>query len=95
MTFEWDEHKAVRNLARHGIRFSEAVTVFADPRAFEFVDEEHSTENEVRYGIIGFAVPGMLFVAFTEPAPDRIRIIHARRAEPWMVRKYEQQEKKI
>ena len=48
MVFEWDERKAVRNERRHGVRFGEAVGVFADPNAFEFVDEAHSTESEIR-----------------------------------------------
>lgn len=92
MRFEWDEKKAEKNLKNHRVRFSEAVRVFDDPNAFEFIDEEHSTDTETRYGIIGLAAPGLLFVAFTEPEPGVIRIIHARRAEKWMVRKYERKE---
>ena len=58
MVFEWDERKAVRNERRHGVRFGEAVSVFADPNAFEFVDEAHSRESEISYGIIGLIPPG-------------------------------------
>ena len=29
--FEWDDRKAWSNLAKHGVSFEEASTVFADP----------------------------------------------------------------
>ena len=31
MTFEWDEAKAAANLAKHGVSFDDAKTVFDDP----------------------------------------------------------------
>lgn len=31
--FEWDSAKADSNLAKHGVAFAEAATVFADPMA--------------------------------------------------------------
>src|ERR1035438_7613740 len=62
MVFEWDERKADRNERLHGVRFNDAVGVFADPHAIEFVDEAHSTESEIRYGIIGLATSGMVYV---------------------------------
>ena len=31
MEFEWDEEKPASNLERHGVSFSEAMTVFGDP----------------------------------------------------------------
>ena len=31
--FEWDSVKAESNLAKHGVSFPEAATVFADPMA--------------------------------------------------------------
>jgi uncharacterized DUF497 family protein len=33
--FEWDDEKAVENLAKHGVTFGEATEVFYDPNAFE------------------------------------------------------------
>jgi uncharacterized protein len=33
MRFEWDDEKAPSNLAKHGVSFDEAETVFADPLA--------------------------------------------------------------
>ena len=31
LSFEWDEGKAKSNLAKHGVSFEEASTVFGDP----------------------------------------------------------------
>ncbi len=42
MEFEWDPAKARANEANHGIDFEEALTVFWDPLARIFDDEEHS-----------------------------------------------------
>lgn len=36
MEFEWDTEKATANLAKHGVEFSEAATVFGDPLAVTF-----------------------------------------------------------
>jgi uncharacterized DUF497 family protein len=41
--FEWDRRKADFNRRRHRVSFNEASTVFDDPLAFIFDDEEHST----------------------------------------------------
>jgi uncharacterized DUF497 family protein len=50
--FEWDQHKARLNLAKHRVSFVEAVAVFGDPLARIFDDPYHSTE-EPREIIIG------------------------------------------
>lgn len=31
MEFEWDPEKAVENLQKHGVEFSEASTIFGNP----------------------------------------------------------------
>jgi uncharacterized DUF497 family protein len=36
--FSWDETKARSNLAKHGVSFEEAATVFADPLALVVED---------------------------------------------------------
>lgn len=48
MTFDWDDDKAARNLAKHGVAFDEAVSAFDDPLYIDFFDPEHS-EIEHRY----------------------------------------------
>ena len=58
LVFEWDENKASKNEVRHNVSFAEAIEVFDDPYAQEFVDEAHSTEKETRYAIIGYSSPG-------------------------------------
>ncbi len=89
MRFKWDDGKAEKNLRKHGVCFSDAVGVFQDPHAVEFADEEHSSDTESRYAVIGLASPGLLYVVFTEPEPGVIRILHARRVDKRMVRVYE------
>lgn len=79
MEFEWHAEKAASNKRKHGITFDEAMTVFADPLAAIFDDEEHS-EDELREIIVGQSSKGrLLLVSFTERG-DKVRIISARRA---------------
>ena len=42
LRFEWNKAKAEENLAKHGVSFDEACSVFHDKRAVEFYDDEHS-----------------------------------------------------
>ena len=78
--FEWDPRKARSNYKKHGVTFAEAISVFSNPIARIFPDEEHAAE-EPREIIIGHsAAKHLLLVCFTEPQTDRIRIISARRA---------------
>jgi uncharacterized DUF497 family protein len=76
MRFEWDENKAALNLAKHGVSFEEAMTVFGNPLSDTFNDPDHSTD-ERRFIIIGISERGrMLIVAHTDA--EAIRIISAR-----------------
>ena len=59
--FEWDKRKAISNEKKHGVSFDEASTVFRDPLAFIFDDENHS-EDELREIIIGHSIDGRLVV---------------------------------
>jgi len=45
MRFEWGSKKAAANLAKHGVSFEEAVTVFFDPLAATFPDADHSVDE--------------------------------------------------
>lgn len=77
MKYEWDENKAVKNLAKHGVSFSEAKTIFDDPLYVDFYDLDHS-ETEERYLIVGESNRGrLLIVSYTERRTS-IRIITAR-----------------
>jgi uncharacterized DUF497 family protein len=77
--YEWDEAKAVSNLRRHGVSFTEATTVFLGPCALTFDDPDHSIveEREVTIGYSTFQ--RVLFVSHCA-REARIRIISARKA---------------
>ena len=80
LVFEWDPKKAKINHRKHGVSFDEARTVFADPLAAIFVDQEHSIEVN-REIIIGYSIlRRLILVCFTERQKDRIRVISARSA---------------
>ena len=78
--FEWDGHKAAINLRKHRVGFDEASTVFDDPAAFIFDDEDHSAD-EPREIIIGHSINHrLLLVCFTERPQQVVRIFSARLA---------------
>ncbi len=77
MRFAWDEQKATSNLAKHGVSFEEAATVFGDPLSDTFDDPDHSS-GERRFLIIGTSDRGrMLIVAHTDDG-EVVRIVSAR-----------------
>jgi uncharacterized protein len=45
MEFEWDAEKAAANIAKHGVSFEEAETVFDDPLYVDFYDPDHSFDE--------------------------------------------------
>ena len=78
--FEWNERKDRATRKKHGVGFSEAALIFADPLARIFPDEDHSSD-ERREIIVGHSSANrLLVISFTEPATDVVRIISARRA---------------
>ncbi len=82
MQFEWNTKKAKTNLRKHNVDFSEAETVFGDPLAKIFDDEEHSFE-EKREIIVGHSIQNrLLIISFTERENDTVRIISARLTTP-------------
>jgi len=50
--FVWDKTKAENNLAKHGILFEEAASVFVLDEQETFIDDEHSDDEE-RWIVIG------------------------------------------
>lgn len=80
MRFEWDPDKAKRNLLSHKVSFEEAIEAFFDPNAVDDFDELHSNQ-ETRYNLIGMSSRRLLFIAYSEPAIDTVRIISARKAD--------------
>ena len=76
MEFEWDPDKAARNLAKHGVSFPEAATVFGDPLAMTYGDPDHSREED-RFLTFGHSSAGRLLVVSHTDRDDRTRIISA------------------
>lgn len=77
MKFEWDPDKAAANLAKHGVAFAEAATVFGDPLALTFFDPDHSVEED-RFLTFGQDFIGRLLVVSHVDREDCTRIISAR-----------------
>jgi uncharacterized DUF497 family protein len=79
LRFEWDPEKAAANLAKHGVSFEEALTVFSDPLARIFDDEDHSREEE-REIIVGHSTKQRLLLVCFTARETAIRLFSARRA---------------
>ncbi len=79
MHFEWDPAKATENLAKHGVSFQEAATVFRDPLSATGADPDHSIDEE-RFITFGVSTTGRLLVVAHTEHGDTIRIITARTA---------------
>jgi uncharacterized DUF497 family protein len=60
-SFEWDEAKAQSNQHKHGVRYPEAATAFADPLAAIFSAPDHSDEK-TREVLVGLSERGRLLV---------------------------------
>ncbi len=88
--FVWDESKRLKVIREHKIDFNLIFDVFEDPFSVDFEDYEHSDETEIRWGIIGQAAQyGLIVLAYTILETDDVRFISARKAENWMVKKYD------
>jgi hypothetical protein len=89
LEFEWDPKKAEANRTDHQIEFEEALTVFRDPLARIFEDEEHS-EDERREMIIGHSIKQRLLLVCFAVRGGRIRLISARKATRLERKDYEE-----
>jgi uncharacterized DUF497 family protein len=79
MKFDWDVQKAAINVAKHGISFEQAITVFDDPVYLDIYDVAHST-TEHRWIRVGLSDSGVLVVVYTMRKSRIYRIISARPA---------------
>ena len=84
--FEWNDDKAAQNWRDHGVSFEMAREAFTAAFAVEWVDAGQDPSEE-RYAMIGMVESRLLFVAYVMRG-ERIRIISARKAEPYERRKY-------
>lgn len=91
MKHSWNEVKAAKVKTEHKVAFEKLVDVFDDAFAVDFIDEEHSTDDETRYAVIGkTAEYGLIYLVYIPISKDEVRFITARKAEKWMVRFYEE-----
>ena len=86
MDFEWDENKNQTNIRDRGIDFNDAKNVFLDPFRMERLDSR-ADYGEIRFQVIGMVEGRLLFVVYTF-RNENIRIISARKTEPYERRKY-------
>ena len=77
--FRWSPEKAVANVRKHGVDFSEAKTVFADPLSVTVPDPGHSIGDE-RWILVGRSENGRLLAVAHVDRRDEIRIVSARKA---------------
>ncbi|PYV15660.1 MAG: hypothetical protein DMG21_14345 [Acidobacteria bacterium] len=87
--FEWDGRKAASNFSEHRVSFEEALTVFRDPLARIFDDEDHSVE-ERREIIVGHSSRSRLLVVCFSERDEWARIFSARRATSRERKDYEE-----
>jgi uncharacterized DUF497 family protein len=80
VTFSWSKYKYNKNYSDHKIYFEEVVPGFDDVFRWERYDLEHSWD-EHRFQTLLMVDKRIVFVVFTEPEDDEIRLISAREAE--------------
>jgi uncharacterized DUF497 family protein len=78
--YEWDPVKANANFRKHGVLFSDAVSVFEDELALTVRDPY--PEEEERWVTVGMDLLGRLLVVVYVWRGETIRIISARHATP-------------
>ncbi len=89
MEFEWNSDKAIRNIQKHNVSFTEAATIFNDPLSLTYPDPDHS-HYENRYITIGLAQSGKIIILAHTDRNNKIRIISARLATRQERRFYEE-----
>lgn len=88
MRFEWDDAKNLANIRKHGIDFADVIDIFNHPMLA--MPDEREGYGEDRWIAIGWIHALIGVVVYTERQGDVIRIISARKATKYEVRRYEQ-----
>ena len=78
LEFEWDEDKAIANLAKHRVSFLTAAEVFAN-EILERIDDREDY-GEIRWIALGRVEAEVFRVVFTWRGDKLIRIISAQKA---------------
>jgi uncharacterized protein len=86
MRFEWDEHKAAQNLAKHKVPFDFVARVFLDPYRLDAEDtrQDYGEERRLTLGRIEWR---LYAVAYTMRG-EIVRLISARKANRREQRRY-------
>lgn len=79
MEVEWDPEKAASNLAKHGVSFEEAASIFGDRLATTVPDPDHSLIEE-RFLTTGFSLSGRVLIVWHVERDETTRLIGAREA---------------
>ncbi|RJP44844.1 MAG: BrnT family toxin [Desulfobacteraceae bacterium] len=85
MKYQWNPEKSAKNSKNHGIKFSDAVSVFTDDLAITIADIHPDEERHITIGMDHFG--RILVVVYTWRDQD-IRIISARKATAKERRQY-------
>jgi len=88
MNVTWDPRKARSNLAKHGVRFSDAEIVLFDPSAI--TSEDASSQSEQRFVSIGTDSIGRILVLVFSHRREEFRLISARKATRKERKQYEE-----
>ncbi len=92
--FEWDEGNKEKNFRKHGITNKECEEVLDNEPILISLDKAHSSDEEMRYQVLGKTDPGKkLFLSFTI-RNNKIRIISARDMSKTERRIYNEEESK-
>lgn len=96
MRYTWNNEKAEKVKENHKVDFEKLTDIFNDSFALEFIDEQHSTDDEIRFAIIGLTAQyGLIYLVFTEVSETHLHFVTARKAENWMIKNYEQNRGRI
>lgn len=80
--FEWELARELDNLAKHGVGFSRAKEVFADPQVIHLEDESHSSEED-RFYAVGRVEDGDVITVRYTLRGNTIRIFGAAKWRKW------------
>lgn len=91
--FEWSDRKAALNQRKHGVLFTEAITIWRDPHSLEIFDPD-SSQKEERWVRMGISEIGRLLVVVYVERSERflIRIISERKATLREMESYSERE---
>lgn len=89
IAFEWDRTKDSTNRRKHGVEFTEACSVFADPLSITIPDPDHAFGEE-RFVIVGMSSKRSLLIVVHTIRGERVRLISARSATRQERHKYEE-----